>query len=178
MGQRLDLLLRGGADMKIEAGKYYRTRGGQVFGPMVMDANPEMVYPLRVGAASGAPRWTDKGAWHYGRPSPFDLVAEVYVSDTPPDAKRETEAELREMMRDPRYWRTREPEYVMRVTEGFRTLVGGNTPPDAKPAPEAKTLRDEFAMRLMDRGAFAVGYIDEAEQLYRAADAMMEARKK
>jgi hypothetical protein len=35
-----------------------------------------------------------------------------------------SEAELRAMMRDPRYWRTREPEFVRRVTEGFRRLVG------------------------------------------------------
>ncbi|UFN47959.1 hypothetical protein LPC08_18360 [Roseomonas sp. OT10] len=35
------------------------------------------------------------------------------------------EAGLRRMMRDPRYWRTREPEFVKRVTEGFRRLTGG-----------------------------------------------------
>lgn len=34
------------------------------------------------------------------------------------------EGELRAMMRDPRYWRTREPEFVRRVTDGFRRLVG------------------------------------------------------
>jgi hypothetical protein len=33
------------------------------------------------------------------------------------------EAELRRMMRDPRYWRSREPDFVKRVTEGFRRLV-------------------------------------------------------
>jgi len=27
-------------------------------------------------------------------------------------------------MRDPRYWRSREPDFVRRVTEGFRRLVG------------------------------------------------------
>ena len=36
-----------------------------------------------------------------------------------------TEEQLREMMRDPRYWRQREPEWVKRVTDGFRALVGG-----------------------------------------------------
>ncbi len=41
----------------------------------------------------------------------------------PPPA--EDEGELRRMMRDPRYWRTREPEIVKRVSEGFRRLVGG-----------------------------------------------------
>jgi len=35
------------------------------------------------------------------------------------------EGELRRMMRDPRYWRQREPEFVKRVTEGFRRLVNG-----------------------------------------------------
>lgn len=35
------------------------------------------------------------------------------------------ETELRSMMRDPRYWRTREPEFVRRVTDGFRRLVNG-----------------------------------------------------
>jgi hypothetical protein len=53
-----------------------------------------------------------------------------------------------------------------------------DTPLADAPAPEAKTLRDEFVMRLMDRDMFAVGFKDEAEQLYRVADAMMEARKK
>lgn len=49
-----------------------------------------------------------------------------------PDIAREAEAPapadeaaLRAMMRDPRYWRTREPEFVRRVTDGFRRLVGG-----------------------------------------------------
>lgn len=36
-----------------------------------------------------------------------------------------TEAELRSMMRDPRYWQSREPAFVQRVTDGFRRLVGG-----------------------------------------------------
>ncbi|MXP63711.1 hypothetical protein E0493_10165 [Roseomonas sp. M0104] len=34
------------------------------------------------------------------------------------------EQALRKMMRDPRYWRSREPEYVKRVTEGFKRLFG------------------------------------------------------
>ncbi|WP_027285768.1 capsid assembly protein [Rubritepida flocculans] len=41
----------------------------------------------------------------------------------PPPA--EDEGELRKLMRDPRYWRSREPELVRRVTEGFRRLAGG-----------------------------------------------------
>lgn len=53
-----------------------------------------------------------------------------------------------------------------------------DTPPAYAPAPESKTLRDEFAMALMDADDFMVGFKEHAEQLYRAADAMMEARKK
>ena len=41
------------------------------------------------------------------------------AADAAPD-----EAELRRMMRDPRYWRSREPDFVKRVTENFRRLVG------------------------------------------------------
>lgn len=35
------------------------------------------------------------------------------------------EASLRKMMQDPRYWRSRDPDFVRRVTDGFRRLVGG-----------------------------------------------------
>ena len=35
-----------------------------------------------------------------------------------------SEEELRKMMRDPRYWRTREPDFIRRVSDGFRRLVG------------------------------------------------------
>ena len=33
-----------------------------------------------------------------------------------------SEATLYEMMRDPRYWRQRDPEWIARVTKGFREL--------------------------------------------------------
>jgi hypothetical protein len=134
MRQRLDRAgVRVVADMKIKAGKYYRTRGGQVFGPMVRDEDYNANFPWCLVFSEPENCWAENGRWHLNGEWPFDLVAEVYVSDTPPDTA---------------------------------------------PAPEAKTLRDEIAMRLMDRDAFSVGYKDEAEQLYRAADAMMEARKK
>ena len=35
------------------------------------------------------------------------------------------EAELAEMVRDPRYWRRRDPDFVARVTAGFRRLYAG-----------------------------------------------------
>ena len=36
-----------------------------------------------------------------------------------------TEDALAEMMRDPRYWRKRDPDFVARVTAGFRKLYAG-----------------------------------------------------
>jgi hypothetical protein len=36
----------------------------------------------------------------------------------------DSETELRAMMRDPRYWRARDPQFIQRVTDGFRRLVG------------------------------------------------------
>ncbi len=60
------------------------------------------------------------------------LAMERMMQGPEPRMQRETdeappadEAELRRMMRDPRYWRAREPEIVKRVTDGFRKLVGG-----------------------------------------------------
>ncbi|CAB4155443.1 hypothetical protein UFOVP670_18 [uncultured Caudovirales phage] len=114
--------------MKIREGAYYRTRHGGVVGPMKMTDRSQ-----RYTWAFLTDLWTPEGEFAIGEENPFDLISEVYVSDTPP----------------------------------------ADTP-----APEAKTLRDEFAMRLMDRDVFMVGFKEEAEQLYRAADAMMEARKK
>jgi hypothetical protein len=34
------------------------------------------------------------------------------------------ESDLRSMMRDPKYWREKDPSFVTRVTEGFRSLYG------------------------------------------------------
>ena len=47
-------------------------------------------------------------------------MARSAEADSPMD-----ERALRKMMDDPRYWRSREPEFVKRVTEGFRRLTGG-----------------------------------------------------
>ena len=166
--------------MKIREGAYYRTRGGDVVGPMRPGpSNIPFCWETRLSSWDVTGAFSEEEKGH-----DLDLISEVYVSDTPPDVKRETEAELREMMRDPRYWRAREPEFVKRVTKGFRALVGGDTPPADVSLPDTitdqpiKTLRDEFAMQLMKPNDFMVGFKEHAEQLYRAADAMMEARKK
>ncbi len=36
-----------------------------------------------------------------------------------------TETELREMMRDPKYWRDQDPETVRKIEQGFKKLYGG-----------------------------------------------------
>jgi hypothetical protein len=58
-----------------------------------------------------------------------------------------------------------------------------DTPPADAPAPEAKTLRDEFAMAALktmlgDSDYFELSPDQMAVKAYRQADAMMEARKK
>lgn len=42
-----------------------------------------------------------------------------------PEGQPIGESELRSMMRDPRYWRDRDPEFVKRVTRGFQKLYPG-----------------------------------------------------
>ena len=164
--------------MKIREGAYYRTRGGDVVGPMKRktymshdDQCPFFFWDLV---------YHPQGQYREGFEPKYDLISEVYVSDTPPADALKTEAELREMMRDPRYWQKRDPEWVKRVTDGFRALVGGDTPPASAQAPETKTLRDEFAMEAMKLLIPRQEHKDEtfAELAYIQADAMMEARKK
>ena len=67
--------------MKIEAGKYYRTRGGDVVGPMRL-ADGRCRYPwLTIKDC-----WTTEGEFSLEGEHVCDLISEVYVSDTPPDA--------------------------------------------------------------------------------------------
>jgi hypothetical protein len=118
--------------MKIEAGKYYRTRGGDVAGPMRRTTDQFWYSNYRT--------WNeDGGIFSSGAAHGLDLISEVHVSDTPPETA---------------------------------------------PAPEAKTLRDEFAMVAV--ASCAVGpqtyrdaeFPETAAAAYAFADAMMEARKK
>jgi hypothetical protein len=173
--------------MKIREGAYYRTRAGFVHGPL------ERSTIISCGWRAQGWSWTESGFYVAGAESEADLISEVYVSDTPPPSRlerypappavKETEAQLRDMMRDPRYWRTREPEFVKRVTEGFRALVGGDTQPYAMP--ETKTLRDE----LEEKAALTIlsGYYanpnlgpskDTFGDVWDAAKQFVEARKK
>jgi hypothetical protein len=117
--------------MKIREGAYYRTRGGDVVGPMWRD-EADMQYPW----FSFEGTWTDTGLINVNVIGcDGDLISEVYVSDTPPA--------------------------------------------DA-PAPEAKTLRDEFAMAaltgMLAREDYYARHV--ARDAYEYAYEMMEARKK
>ena len=174
--------------MKIREGAYYRTRGGDVVGPM-RHGDPGSSYPW----ISLTRCWTFEGKVFVNvKECNMDLISEVYVSDTPPDAPSDdmiVRMNFSEMARKGCKTNSGNVHFfcgmdyiqahysiILHWKEGVSPPVPP-APPDT-PAPEEKTLRDEFAMRLMDRDAFIVGYKYEAEQLYRAADAMMEARKK
>jgi hypothetical protein len=79
-------------NMKIEAGKYYRARVGKVFGPMERDPS-DGNFPWCLGLGGPEICWTKGGQWSLdGKEWPFDLVAEVHVSDTPPETAPAPEA--------------------------------------------------------------------------------------
>jgi hypothetical protein len=122
---------------KIREDAYYRTRGGDVVGPMRY-AEPGSDFPWITLTRC----WTIEGMVFReleGAENCMDLISEVYVSDMPPA--------------------------------------------DA-PAPETKTLRDEFAMVAI--ASCAVGpqtyrdaeFPETAAAAYVFADMMMDARKK
>jgi hypothetical protein len=183
--------------MKIREGAYYRTRGGDVVGPMARFAGCDDTFTA-IGHT-----WNEYGSFVRGNPYKLDLISEVWVYDTPPDAPSEDtiiRMNFSEMARAGSktnsgnvhffhglhyihahysvilHWEEGQ-EPAAQPTDGTCKFENCSVGTYA-PAPETKTLRDEFVMRLMDRDMFAVGFIDEAEQLYRVADAMMEARKK
>ena len=49
---------------------------------------------------------------------------ELLAGNADPAAELD-EAQLTEMVRDPRYWRQRDPEFIARVTAGFKRLYAG-----------------------------------------------------
>jgi hypothetical protein len=60
------------------------------------------------------------GQWHPLPDIPQPDEQEAALSDQSPM----TEDDLIGMMRNPRYWRQRDPEFIARVTDGFRALYG------------------------------------------------------
>jgi hypothetical protein len=111
--------------MKIREGAYYRTRSGDVVGPVRL-AEAGSAYPVLTHTAC----WRADGRFSGDDEHRQDLISEVYVSDTP--------------------------------------------------APETKTLRDEFAMAALQGMLASEAAFDRnmAEYAYEYADAMMEERKK
>lgn len=61
-------------------------------------------------------------------PEMADLLGPLTENDDPED-RAKAEADLRALMRDPRYWRDRDPQVVDAVSQGFRHLYpdGGET---------------------------------------------------
>ena len=51
----------------------------------------------------------------------FELLSPFMLDDNPEDVKR-AENELRQLMRDPRYWRDKDSEIIRKVSDGFRRL--------------------------------------------------------
>ena len=68
--------------MKIREGAYYRTRNGDVLGPVVQSSDKK--YPWTVfGGTYSSLRWTQEGDYSYTGPNFLDLISEVYISDMP-----------------------------------------------------------------------------------------------
>ena len=61
-------------------------------------------------------------------PEMAELLGPLTENDDPKE-RAAAEAELRALMRDPRYWRDRDPQVVDAVSQGFRQLYpeGGET---------------------------------------------------
>jgi hypothetical protein len=146
--------------MKIREGAYYRTRGGYVMGPMARTSLKDMKYVWRIGGDTSPYSWTDEGYWHPGYSHRFDLISEVYVSDTPPVNREIT---------DEQFWGN------IKEQQRKATAILG--------APQAKTLRDEFAGRVLT-GMMADHTAPDkppeffADLAYKYANALMEAREK
>jgi hypothetical protein len=165
--------------MIIEAGKYYRTRHGDVVGPM-RRTKDQFWY-------SCFHSWNEDGGMYLsGAEHGLDLIAEVYVSDTPPSddmmlnlseiARAKTKA-----MGEGNFGLDENPPGGVRLRWLVEVVDNpSDTPPADAPAPETKTLLDEFAMSAL------IGQLanqpDKPDNVafwaYEYANAMMEARKK
>jgi len=178
--------------MKIEAGKYYRVRRGDVVGPIQHNEHARDFPWVCLGFV-----WRKDGSYCELDPHVNDIVAEVYVRDTPPgvyasEAEQDRDVFFNRLGRITEELNLPMDATASRVIEAIRAL--SDTPPAdvVNPfqnctigtyAPEAKTLRDEFAMEALtgivsDKDCGDVPAIAVARAAYEYADAMMEARKK
>ena len=96
--------------MQIREGAYYRTRSGDVVGPM---QKPNDLVKTDYPWVSQYECWTDAGKFNIADEiSEADLISEVYVSDTPPanaPAIRDTKTM---QIREGAYYRTREGRVI------------------------------------------------------------------
>ena len=100
--------------MQIREGAYYRTRGGDVVGPMQRNKS-DRIYPWFVLSDL----WTSDGRFnHLAHCSVGDLITEVYVSDTPP---AEAPALETKTLRD---------EFAMAALQGL--MANPDNPPDTR----------------------------------------------
>jgi len=73
--------------MQIREGAYYRTRGGDVVGPLT-----GVTWCDRTFMAADM-TWNEDGSYVPGIGHEYDLISEVYVSDTPPTERDALKAE-------------------------------------------------------------------------------------
>lgn len=72
----------------------------------------------------GSLLYINNGKYFYIKEPPEEII-EMINSKTETTQTVITPEELREMMKDPKYWRDQEPEYVRKVENGFKKLYGG-----------------------------------------------------
>ena len=142
--------------MQIREGAYYRTRGGDVVGPVKHKGfmSPDDQHPFFFLGLVYDSQGRHKSSFERQN----DLISEVYVSDTPPADV----LTLPSAMLKPQDWRRLKP---------------------IEPSPETKTLRDEFAiaivMALLSRPLSDNDLTPErCKIVWDNATAMMEARRK
>lgn len=74
---------------------------------------------------------------------PMAAPAGVRLDRQPAEHEKPTEEQLEGMLRDPRYWRDRDPAFVNRVTAGFKALYGSELmTPDPRAVPPAPTSNE------------------------------------
>lgn len=64
------------------------------------------------------------------------VLARLRGGAVPEGPRANTEEELREMMKDKRYWRDRDPAFIRAVADGYRRLYHGKDNSRAAPKPE------------------------------------------
>lgn len=66
----------------------------------------------------------------------LDALTRLRGAAVPEGPRANTEEELREMMKDKRYWRDRDPAFIRAVADGYRRLYHGKDNSRAAPKPE------------------------------------------